>query len=321
MNSITLQSPFVDVLSKDGDHVPDALFRAALEASYDSILITDASLEDPKIVFVNQAFTRMTGYTPDEVIGRSPKLLQGERTDRSVTRALRQALERGESFEAHTVNYRKSGEPFHIQWRTSPVLDSSGSITHYVAVQRDVSDQIHLIERLKRKAETDGLTMLLTRGAGEESLNEMIERARRSDEPVSVLMMDIDHFKSINDEFGHAVGDRVLRRVARIIDGRTRGNDLCIRWGGEEFVIALRDTPLGGALRVAESIRNAVAMEPIGDQIEVTVSCGVAQSRQRESPQDTVERADRYLYAAKEAGRNSTRSEANDLESADTPAG
>ncbi len=286
----------------------DSLFRTVMDSCYESIVITDANLDDPMILYVNPAFCRMTGYDMEELLGRSPKMLQGERTDRKVTSALKTALQAGESYEAHAVNYRKDGSPFYMQWRTCPVVDENGSVTHYMALQRDVTDEVKLLQRMKRKAEMDYLTRLLTRGAGEEDMNQMLVRAKEEYQDVSCIVLDIDHFKSVNDQHGHLTGDRVLRRVAHIIDGRTRGNDLAIRWGGEEFVCALWSTGPEGAIYVAESIRNAVQAETIDNLDDITISCGVAQWDTTESTLELVGRADKKLYEAKEAGRNRTKS-------------
>jgi len=281
-----------------------SLFEAALESSYDSVLITDANLDNPTIVFVNQAFCIMTGYSSEEILGKTPAILQGERTDSRVTRALREALEAGKSFEARTVNYRKNGEPFHIEWRTSPVLDDNGQTTHYIAIQRDVTSQVRQVRRLKRLAEIDGLTRLFTRKAGQSGLDKEIVRTRKKHEPLSVIMLDIDHFKKINDEHGHSVGDNVIERVASIIDARVRGQDLAIRWGGEEFVVVLVDTALDGAERVARALRAMIASTSFPFQIKVTISAGVAELGEGETAASVIERADKAMYAAKEGGRD-----------------
>jgi diguanylate cyclase (GGDEF)-like protein/PAS domain S-box-containing protein len=282
----------------------ESLFEAAIESSYDSVLITDANLDFPTIVYVNRAFCRMTGYEPDEVLGRTPSLLQGERTDRRVTRRLRESLEAGRAFEGRTVNYRKSGEPFYIEWRTSPVVDDDGHVTHYIAVQRDVTDQVRQIRRLKRLAEIDGLTRLYSRDAGESALADEAAAARNKGTSLSIILLDIDHFKQINDDHGHGIGDQVLQRLAAQIDRRIRGQDLAIRWGGEEFVIVLRDTALSGAGLVAESLRRVLASTGFHDDVVVTISAGVAELDDGESVEDLIRRADEAMYAAKSGGRN-----------------
>jgi len=136
------------------------LLSSAVEQSKESILITDAELDlpGPRIVFLNPAFTRMTGYAADEVIGKTPRLLQGPLTDKAVLKRLRQTLEKGEVFEGEAINYRKGGQDFDLEWQIAPIRDSEGVITHYVAIQRDVTEHKKLEARLlqSQKMETIG---------------------------------------------------------------------------------------------------------------------------------------------------------------------
>ena len=121
---------------KRDDAVWAQVFETVAAHAYDSVIVTDA---DSRIVHTNSAFTELTGYAPAEVIGHTPGFLQGPKTDREVIDRLHRTLERGEVFEGTTVNYRKDGSEFDIQWRVVPVRDDAGTLTHYVTVQRDVS--------------------------------------------------------------------------------------------------------------------------------------------------------------------------------------
>ncbi len=178
------------------------------------------------------AFCEMTGWTREEVIGRTPAILQGEETDRQVTARLRRALEAGRTFEGRTINYRKDGRPFHIEWRTSPIRNEKGEVTHYLAIQRDVTAQVRLLERLREQAASDALTELLNHKSGENELSAAIASARREERPLSVALLDIDHFKAINDNHGHAMGDLVIERIGRLINQHLNRQDIGIRWGG-----------------------------------------------------------------------------------------
>jgi diguanylate cyclase (GGDEF)-like protein/PAS domain S-box-containing protein len=282
------------------------LAEAALESSYDSVLITGPDLDRPEIVYVNPAFCLMTGYRRDEVIGRTPALLQGPDTDHRVTRRLRNALEAGRSFEGRTVNYRKDGSPFHIEWRTSPVLDRKDRVTHYLAIQRDVTAQVRRMERLRERAELDGLTELFNHEAGSRRLEHEMSKARKKRRPLSVTLLDIDRFKAINDEHGHAQGDLVLQRLGRLITQRLQRKDVAMRWGGEEFLLVLLDTGAEAAVSAAESFRQLIAETDFHDDITVTASFGVAEfDPQRDDSVDALfRRADAALYRAKAEGRN-----------------
>ncbi|NJO84416.1 MAG: PAS domain S-box protein [Blastochloris sp.] len=119
------------------------LMEAAVLFSTESVLITDANLEPPgpSIVFVNPAFTVLTGYTPEEIIGQSPRILQGPQTSRDVLHELAQTLQKGQPFAAETTNYRKDGTAYVVEWHISPILDEMGDITHWVSLQRDMSER------------------------------------------------------------------------------------------------------------------------------------------------------------------------------------
>ncbi|MDZ7790800.1 MAG: diguanylate cyclase, partial [Xanthomonadales bacterium] len=287
----------------DGSNL-QGLAEAALEASYDSILITDANLDHPRIVYVNPAFCQMTGWAREEVIGQTPAILQGERTDREVTRRLREALEAGRDFEGRTINYRKDGRRFHIEWRTSPVRNEKGEVTHYLAIQRDVTAHVRLMRRLVERAESDQLTELLNHGAGERELEVQIAHAAESGQPLSIVLLDIDHFKPINDEHGHQMGDLVLERIGRLINQRLNRQDTGVRWGGEEFLLILLDTNREGARQAAESFRALIEATGFHDEIRITASFGVAQWRRGDTLETLFKRADVALYEAKNAGRN-----------------
>lgn len=287
-----------------GDSSFQGLAEAALEASYDSILITDNNLNHPEIVYVNPAFCEMTGWSRDEVIGHTPAILQGEETDRNVTDRLRRALKAGRDFEGRTINYRKNGRPFHIEWRTSPVLNENGEVTHFLAIQRDVTAQVRLMRRLRQQAESDGLTELLNHKAGENELKLAIARAQKEKRPLSVSLFDIDHFKTVNDDHGHATGDLVIERIGRLINQHLNRQDIGVRWGGEEFLLIFLETDREAAQQAAEAFRRLIANMRFHDEISVTASFGVAQYRSGEDSVALFQRADDALYKAKKEGRN-----------------
>jgi diguanylate cyclase (GGDEF)-like protein len=163
--------------------------------------------------------------------------------------------------------------------------------------------------RLRELAAVDPLTGLSRRHVAEQRLVHEAERSLRSGAPFGLIMVDIDHFKRVNDEFGHAVGDAVLRQVAQLLVAHSRSIDLVSRWGGEEFMIVLPETDLSGLAAAAEKLRAAVESTPVerdSDSIRMTVSLGVAQidANADLDPQGAIERVDRALYRAKRAGRN-----------------
>ncbi|KGE04683.1 GGDEF domain-containing protein [Pseudohaliea rubra] len=159
-------------------------------------------------------------------------------------------------------------------------------------------------ERLREHAQVDGLTGLANREKLDLELSRALALAERSGQWVAVAMIDLDHFKAVNDSHGHLVGDQVLLALGQCLAGAVRAVDLVGRWGGEEFLLLCPSTDRAGALAVAEKLRAAVAAEPFADGVALTVSIGVGISQGRELPETVLDRADRALYAAKDAGRN-----------------
>jgi len=164
-------------------------------------------------------------------------------------------------------------------------------------------------EILRHQATTDTLTGLYNRRYINDVLQNEMLRSKRQTNPFSVILFDIDHFKSINDSCGHDVGDHVLKEIARIMKANIREIDVLARWGGEEFLILLRDTNLTDAVKVSEKCRLALNNELITGPKTVAASFGVTQHKNDEAIRDMVHRADEALYAAKKNGRNQTISE------------
>ncbi len=161
-------------------------------------------------------------------------------------------------------------------------------------------------EELLHLATKDSLTGAGNRRALDSKLGELVHTFKRNDEPSSIILLDLDHFKNVNDVYGHAVGDQILKSLTEIINLRIRVTDSLYRIGGEEFVVVLDGQDLHRAAHLAEQLRTLVdANELVPDQ-SVTISLGVAELKDGESPNDWLHRADEALYRAKDAGRNST---------------
>ncbi len=291
------------------------IFRAAVESAYDAVLITDAELKPPgpRIVYVNPAFSQMTGYSLEEIIGESPRILQGPETDWSVIQRLRDNLKHGDPFEGKSNNYRKDGSAFIMEWTIAPVLNEEKQITHYVAVQRDVTERERSLEMLRQQALFDSLTGALSRAETERQLSNEVKRAQRHGGQLSVVMFDIDHFKVVNDKYGHNVGDEVLRRIAQIVHPRLRTTDQFGRWGGEEFVVVLPQTGLDGAKALAEDLRALIEALKFSEGLKVTASFGFAVRVEESEASALIDRADQALYTSKDGGRNQV-SEASALQ-------
>lgn len=187
--------------------------------------------------------------------------------------------------------------------------------TLVTASRRRAEEDVHRLEELVRErtreldrlATTDMLTQAHNRRRMDELGLQEIERARRYHQPLCLALLDLDHFKLINDTFGHIMGDEVLRRIAETVRGRVRVLDHVGRYGGEEFVVLAPNTPIAGGIKLGESVREAVGDIQLNDgeiRIHVTVSVGVAQWQENETMGDLFRRADSALYQAKKEGRN-----------------
>jgi diguanylate cyclase (GGDEF)-like protein len=173
-----------------------------------------------------------------------------------------------------------------------------------VVVCTDITAEVDIASTRERLAVTDPLTGMLNRRGIEPQLFREMSQADRNGKPLSVIMVDVDHFKKVNDQYGHNVGDLVLREVANIVGRTIRGSDLAARWGGEEFLVLLPSTDLEAARRAGERIRAAVESFQLSEGHRITVSGGVARYQSPERLTEMISRADKLLYEAKACGRN-----------------
>jgi diguanylate cyclase (GGDEF)-like protein/PAS domain S-box-containing protein len=293
------------------------IFRSLVENTNDVIMVLDATpLEQggPFIVYVNPAFERLMGYSAEEVMGLNPKILQGPDTDDKTRYKLRQAMRAGKSIRTQILNYDKFGNELWIDINMVPLFDEDGELAYYAAIERDLTEYKRLQSHLEDMANTDSLTGLSNRQYFMHQAEKEFTRARRYARPLSVVMIDVDHFKSINDRYGHAVGDIVLREVSAICQCSLRGTDVLGRVGGEEFVLLLPDTPQANAIYVAERMREQLEKTPVQVEnlvISITASFGVASLLDADiNFNDILERADVAMYHAKHEGRNKVKSAA-----------
>jgi diguanylate cyclase (GGDEF)-like protein/PAS domain S-box-containing protein len=301
------------------------LLRRAITASAEGLVIADARQPDMPLVYVNPAFERLTGYRAEEALGRNCRFLHRDDVRQQALDSVREALRAGTSCEALLRNYRKDGTLFWNQLNISPMLDANGRITHVMGTLSDVTQRVRLeqrmlekqrqLEKTKRTLEglalKDGLTGLYNRRHFSEQLAREWNRARREHLPLSLFMIDIDHFKRFNDTYGHLVGDQCIKLVADTVKRCfARGSDLVARYGGEEFVALAAGVERRQARERAELLREAIR-ELSGERDLrgarlVTVSIGLATMTpdERLVPEDMLDAADRALYQAKRQGRD-----------------
>lgn len=283
------------------------LLSSAMEASDQAIVITD---EKSRIVYVNGAFSRLTGYDAADLIGQTPQLLHGKETDAAMLERIEEAMRAGRACSVEMVNYRRSGAPYWIDSSMVPVPDASGAITHWVAVHHDITARKTQEAEITRLAMEDHLTGLPNRRAAEARLTTEWSRARRQKASFAVAIADVDRFKQVNDQYGHPVGDQALIHLARLLTRAKRGGDWIARWGGEEFLICLHGLDEHGALLAGERMRKLVkasALQTPQGELQLTVSLGIAvYSGESEDLEELIRRADGLLYEAKNSGRDKT---------------
>ena len=279
-----------------------ALLGMALDAAPSSVFITDAQ---QRVMYANRAFAALSGYAQADILGKKPgQLLHSGVHDADFYQSLQSSLERGQTFKAAFTNRRKDGSLYHCEQSVAALHDAAGQTTHYVSVATDVGHFVAREQALQNLACRDPLTSLLNRRAGEEALQRCHAAAQASGQAYAVIMADIDRFKRVNDLHGHAAGDRIIAAAAQQLSHSVRNTDAVVRWGGEEFLIALPGLGLPAALELAERIRLAVADCHDAEVGRVTLSLGVAAGPAGGTEIDTVKRADQALYAAKQQGRN-----------------
>ena len=290
----------------------EANFRLLAEQSSD--MVTRIGL-DNRLLYVSPSCARITGWSAEELLGTSA--LAGIHADdmERVEQAIA-ALKNGEAEEARFVyrqRHRDKGEIWAEAALHVTLASDSGAIDGVVAVVRDMTEQKDLQDKLASLATTDGLTGLANRRAFDERLADEWARARRDGTQLSLLLIDVDHFKKFNDHYGHQAGDACLRALSRILSAQARRPaDLAARYGGEEFAVLLPNTGPDGCAEVGEGIRQALhELAMLHGQNPptrlVTASLGGASAVPSETTMDCstlVAAADRALYAAKDGGRD-----------------
>ena len=279
----------------------------------EGIMITDA---DAKILRVNQAFHDITGYDADEVIGRNPRIFQSGRHDAVFFRAMWSDLLSTGKWSGEVWDKRKNGEIFPKLLTITAAYDDRKQVTHYVAVFRDISNRKKSEQEIHQLAFYDPLTKLPNRRLLLDRLQQALAVSARNGRHGALLFLDMDHFKTINDTQGHAMGDQLLIEVAHRLQTCVREGDSVARLGGDEFVVVLEDlsSDVDEAATQTELVAEKIRMEldkpyVLNDyEFLSTASIGISLFfEHRESAEDLLRHADVAMYQAKMAGRNAIR--------------
>ena len=280
-------------------------FRDIVRLSSDAVMVAAVASrgEGPRIVYINDALTEITGLTEAEAIGATPSIIQGPKTPSYAQTRIQGAFDLQLPIREVVANETKSGRVYWLELNIIPLPDESGRITHFALIGRDLTDLRESEQALRLAASTDALTGLSNRRTFMDRAEVEFSRARRHRHTLAVVLCDIDHFRQVNDEHGHHVGDELLKAVAIAITAELRTTDVCGRLGGEEFAMLLPETPAPSAAEVADRLRIRIAgtqVEAEASPVGVTISAGATVIYEEDADFGTMlQRAYQALHKSK----------------------
>ncbi|MBS1246739.1 MAG: response regulator, partial [Proteobacteria bacterium] len=296
---------FTDITKRKLAEAEMLKLSSALEQTADSVVITD---RQGTIEYVNPGFEKTTGYSRDEALGQTPRLVKSGKQGAGFYKKLWDTILAGDVYSEVFVNRRKDGGLYYEEKTISPLKDAAGQVTHFVATGKDVTERMQTQERLQHMAQHDALTELPNRALFLDRLKQALARARWHKRLVAVLFVDMDRFKTINDTLGHEIGDKLLQALAERFSVSVREGDTVARFGGDEFVVLLDDVASEkdiGALaqKVIEML--APPFEIGGQSLYITASIGVSMyPNDGEDSTTLLKNADIAMYRAKDLGKN-----------------
>lgn len=307
---------FSDITELNDSRKHMNLLETCVSRLNDIVFITEAGpLDEPwsRIVFINDAFERRSGYRRDEVLGKTPQMLEGPKTQLAELNRIRSAMKKFKPVRAELINYAKSGEDYWVDLDIVPVVDANGSCTHWVAVERDITERKQAEHKIHQLAFYDALTNLPNRRLLFDRLQHATASSVRNSQYGAVLFIDLDNFKTLNDTMGHKTGDLMLVEVGARLQACMRKNDTVARLGGDEFVVMLENLgqnevqAIAKAKRVGEKICDVVSQGYVldGHKYHSNASIGISLFRGTEvSADELLKHADTAMYESKHSGRN-----------------
>ena len=276
-----------------------------IEQIHDSVISTDLN---GIIQNVNHATTLLLGYKKSEILNEHIKILTTEQDFKLLKSHLRDIVKKGE-FDTEICLIKKTGDRLRVDSSLSILKDDDDNPIGIIGYSKDITKRKIAENELKLMASTDSLTKLYNRRYFYKISESIIDLALREQTPTSIMMLDIDNFKKINDNYGHKVGDEVIKVVAKVLLKLSRKSDIVSRWGGEEFLVLLPNTDADGAIIIAQKIRVEIEEFIINldtnEKLKFTISIGVSELKDEYTKLDTfINTADEALYDAKEGGKN-----------------
>ena len=286
-------------------------FQGCVNYLNDAIIVTEAeptSFPGPRILWANDVFYKLTGYQPVEIIGKSPRILQGPLTDKSVLKRLSTALENWEVCRVEVLNYKKDGTAFWNEFEVTPIKNGVGWYTHWISVQRDVSERKLAEEKVNYQSTHDELTGLVNRREFERCAEELLASLVDTNSKHAACYIDLDQFKVVNDTCGHAAGDQLLRQLGALLKKSIRKGDTLSRLGGDEFGVLIKNSSIEDSFTVASDIKSIIEDFRFiyeGKGFRVSASIGLVPIFDAETTlARLMKNADEACYLAKDHGRN-----------------
>ncbi|KKO44197.1 diguanylate cyclase [Arsukibacterium ikkense] len=294
----------LDITARKEAELQLQLLARIFEQSSEGVLITNA---EQKIVMVNNAFSKISGYSAAEVMGKNPKILASGRQDKSFYSNMWQAIASQGSWQGEIWNRRKDGTPYPEWLSVSQITDEHQLVSHYVALFSDISQYKEDEAQIKFLANYDPLTQLPNRSLLVDRTEQALMHAKRNSQPFAMLLMDLDRFKQINETLGHEMGDELLIQVAKRLRKLCRAEDTLCRLGGDEFVLVLPEADANSAAHLAERMLPLILQPYYLDDHELNLSMSIGIAMYPEDGQkfhQLYKHADIAMYRAKESGRN-----------------
>lgn len=266
----------------------------------DKHIISSHTDLEGNITYASDAFCHVSQYSQKELIGKPHRIVRHPDMPDTIYEDLWETISSGKSWRGDIKNRAKDGSAYWVEMNIDPKLNEKGEVFGYAAISQNVSDK----KRIEGLSITDSLTRLYNRLKLDKAIIYEVDRSHRYHNPLSIVLFDVDDFKSVNDTYGHQTGDTVLVTIAGIIHSLVRDADIAGRWGGEEFMIICPDTDSDGAAKLAEKLRKAIAEHQFTKVGNKSCSFGVATLQDKEDAQSLISRADEVMYQAKNEGRN-----------------
>jgi diguanylate cyclase (GGDEF)-like protein/PAS domain S-box-containing protein len=291
-------------LEKAMDQQQLRLLGTALASAGNGVFITDRR---GRIQWLNQSFTRLTGYSAQDAMGETPRIIKSGKQGADYYHKLWQTITQGEVWSSETIEKHKDGSEFTVQQTITPIRDTGGEVTHFISILEDITAQKATEAHMQHMAHYDALTDLPNRALFYDRLQQVLAQARRGHYPAALMFLDLDRFKTVNDTLGHHIGDLLLQETAKRIRACVRESDTVARLGGDEFTVLLPQVTGRESAAVVASKILAVFAEPFmldGHELRTSTSIGISLY-----PQDTIDCdklvkfADSAMYEAKQRGR------------------